>query len=161
MKPYVWPGVLAGTGIVLGVVLTCIAPFVAVAVLAARTLSLRAAFAVVTAMWLGNQAIGFSFEHFPLDFWTFAWGVVILVATCAAVVVARSLPVTPLAFVAAFAAFEGLQLAYALSIGDAANFAPAIDAQVFAGNVLGIAILAAIRLVMTGGSRAATRRSIV
>lgn len=148
-----WSVILVAVGIVLGTVMTCVAPSVAVAVLAARTLSLRRAFAVVAAMWLGNQAVGYGFEHVPHDGATFAWGLVILGATCAAVLVARRIRVTAVAFVAAFVVFEVLQFTYALAISDAANFTPAIDALVFEGNLLGIAVLGAIRLAMTARSR--------
>ena len=158
---YLWPALLAGVGIVLGTIMTCIAPFVAVAVLAARTLSSRAALGVVFAMWLGNQAIGFGFEHYPHDSSTLAWGLAILTTTCALVPVAKRMPTTPFAFVVAFVAYEGLQYVYALAIHDAGNYTLAIDALVFEGNVLGIAILGAIRLVLSAGKRApsAVRRA--
>ncbi len=149
-----WPAILVMSGIALGGVLGCGVPFVAVAALAARTLSPRRAFAVVTAMWLGTETIGYGFKHFPHDPSTAAWGLVMLATTCAALQVARCIPVTALSFVAAFVAYESLQLAYALAVHDAVNFAPAIDAQIFVGNVLAIAILAAIRLTLTAATRA-------
>lgn len=151
---YLWPTLLVVVGIVLGTVMTCIAPFVAVAVLAARTLPLRAALGVVFAMWFGNQAIGFGLEHYPHDGGTLAWGLVMLVTTCAALLVAKRIPTTSFAFLVAFVVYETLQYVYALAIHDAGNFSLAVDALVFEGNVLGIAILGAIRLALTAGKPA-------
>ena len=143
-----WSSTLIGGGTILGLVLTCVAPFAAVAALAARTLPLRRALGVVAAMWLANQVVGFTALGYPHDAATVAWGVVVLAATALATAVASRIASTPLAFVAAFVAFESAQLPVAWAAGSLADYAPTIVAQVFAGNVLGFAVLAACGLVL-------------
>ncbi len=150
-----WPFMLVVVGVSLGSELACIAPFVAVAALAARTLSLRVALAVVAAMWFGNQAIGFGFLHYPHDAMTFAWGGVLLVTATLAMLAARRIANVALAFAAAFVTYEVVQFAFALPTGSGAAYAPAIDAQVLGANVLGLAILGAVRLVLLALERGA------
>ena len=149
----VWSALLAGVGATLGFVLVCIAPFVAVATLAARTLPLRYALGAVGVMWALDQFVGFTFLHYPHAATTYGWGVAMLVAVIFANLVARR-PASPIsAFTAAFVAYELTLFAYGAAIGERGGFTPAIVAEVLFGNLIGLALLGAIRLGLTSGLR--------
>ena len=70
----VWSGGLAA-GVLGGcLLLSCIVPFAAIAVMAAGALSLRRALPLVALVWALNQAIGFGWLGFPHDASTMLWG---------------------------------------------------------------------------------------
>jgi hypothetical protein len=142
-----WSGLLAAGGFILGLVLLCIAPFAAVAAVAARTLPVRLALATVGAMWLGGQICGFAFHHYPHALSTYALGAAIAVAALAATLAVARIRILPLAFLAAFAVYEGVQYAFALVFGGSETFTPAVVFEILEGNVLGFAIFWALRLV--------------
>jgi hypothetical protein len=156
-----WSAVLVVAGAAMGCILLCIAPFVAVATLAARTLPRRAAALAIVAMWCANQAIGFGWSRYPRDASTFAWGAAILAASLAAGYVASRVRPTAYAFLAAFAAFELVLFAWSLVAGERGSFTARIVAQVLVGNAFGFAILGVLRIVLlatgirtpNGGSR--------
>ncbi len=149
----VWSALLAGVGTTLGFVLVCIAPFVAVATLAARTLPARYAFGAVVAMWSLNQFVGFTFLHYPHAATTYGWGLAMGVAALLAMAVARRVAAPIFAFAAAFVVDELALFAYGAGIGEHGGFTPAIVAEVLLGNLVGLALLGAVRLVMTAGAR--------
>jgi hypothetical protein len=101
----------------------CSAPFAALAALAAMFLPRRDAFVLIGVNWIANQAIGFVWLHYPLNWECYRGGmnlgIAALCATAAAMLAHRALPRTPwLAamigpFAAAFVAYEGAL--YALS----------------------------------------------
>jgi hypothetical protein len=142
-----WPAILATGGFILGLVLLCIAPFAAVATLVARTTPVRVALATVGVMWLGSQVAGFAFYHYPHQPSTYALGLAIGVAALGAALVAARIRILPLAFLAAFAVFEGVQFAFALVFGGRETFTLAIVGEILEGNVLGFAILWTLRLI--------------
>ncbi len=140
--------VLAAGGVAIGCVFLCIAPFAAAATLAVGTLSRRAAFAALRAMWLANQAIGFGFRHYPHDASTFAWGAAILAATLVAAACASRLRQLPLAFLAAFAGYEGTLFAYSLVVHERDGFSATIVGEIFLANVAGAIVLGALRGIL-------------
>jgi hypothetical protein len=159
----VWSAILAAAGAFLGFVLLCIAPFAAVAAVAARTLPYRFAAFTLTVMWLVGQIAGFVFFHYPRQVSTFALGGAIEIAALLAALAAARVPATPrvpamvTAFLAAFVTYEVAQYAFALVFGGAGEFAPSVAGLIFAGNVLGLVVvwaLAAARNAM--GSTAPT-----
>ncbi len=154
---FLWAAILSAGGFVLGLVLLCIAPFAAVAAVAARTLPLRVALAATGAMWLGGQLAGYGLFHYPHEPASYALGLGIGVAALAATFVAGRIRSLPLAFLAAFAVFETVQYAFSLAFGGSETFLFAIVAEIFEGNVLGLAILWALRLAGAAGAR--TRHS--
>jgi len=154
MTKYVWPFALTCMGVLLGIALLCIAPFVAVGTFAVRTLSLRAALAVVGAMWLAGQVIGFAFFHYPHHASTYILALSIGVAALAATLVAGRIRVTALAFLAAFAVYELVLYAFSLVAGGREEFGAAILAEMLEGNLLGVAIIGLIRLVLVRSSAA-------
>jgi hypothetical protein len=150
----VWSAILAAAGAILGFVLLCVAPFSAVAAFAARTLPLRLAWLSVTAMWFVGQVAGFTVFHYPRLPATFALGGAIELAALIAVFVAARIRWIVPAFIAAFANFEAVQYGFALVFGGSETFAPAIVAQLFAGNVLGLVVLWALAAARSATGRA-------
>ena len=153
LGPAALPAVLAATTLSGTLVLSCMMPFAAIAALCALALPPRWALASIAACWLGNQALGFGLMGFPWDGPTLAAGFSLLGASRVAHAAARAVAgrsANPLsAFLAAFAAYEGVLFAYALGFGDPALFAPGIVALVglnealwFAGLWLGWQVLA-------------------
>ena len=147
----VWSALLTGVGTTLGFVLVCIAPFVAVATLAARTLPLRYAFGAVAAMWVLDQFAGFAFLHYPRAATTYGWGLAMLAAAMLAMLLARRISSPGLAFAAAFVANQLALFAYGVASGERGGFTPAIIGEVLFGNLVGLALLGAMRLSMTNG----------
>lgn len=151
---FVWILILTLAGIGGSLVISCIAPFVALAVALAGTVRLAAAVRAMTAIWLANQFIGFVFFHFPRTPNTVLWGLAIgaaaLVSTVIAANVMKRATATPilarvgLAFVLGFAAYEGGLFVAALSLGGVETFSPAIIAQIGLSNVIWLIGLVAL-----------------
>ncbi|MBF2055983.1 MAG: hypothetical protein IGQ45_01925 [Cyanobacterium sp. T60_A2020_053] len=74
----IWFFSLLALGSFSNVVFTCALPLVGFGALASTSLSKSKAIITILLMWLVNQVIGFTMRDYPLDFSTFAWGVVIL-----------------------------------------------------------------------------------
>jgi len=66
----------------------CLEPLVAVAVIAAGALPLGRALLLTVAVWLAGQAIGFGLHDYPRDVQTFSWGVGLGVAALVSVAAA-------------------------------------------------------------------------
>jgi hypothetical protein len=62
-----WPGILTLATLLGSLALACATPFPALAALAALFLPRRTAFALIGANWVLNQAIGFAFLNYPLN----------------------------------------------------------------------------------------------
>jgi hypothetical protein len=145
LRRSLWIGVLVMASILFSWAFACAAPFAAFAAAAALTMSRRDALALMVAMWMANQAVGFVLLHYPADTTTLAWGVVLGVAAIAAVLVAQlcaarlaDLPGLARAgatLVVAFLAYEVLLVAVTPVLGGIESFAPAVVAQVFALNI--------------------------
>lgn len=145
----------------------CVTPFVAFAVAAALIFNRRQGIALVLGVWLANQIVGYGFLAYPWTADSLAWGLAIGVASLLATVAARGLasamvglarPVV--AFLAAFAIYEGALYAVALALGGTQNFSLGIDAGVFgvnAGALLGLFVLERIG-VMVGLARRTSAR---
>jgi hypothetical protein len=155
-----WQAVLALSGGVMTLTLACIAPFPAIAVLASRTLTIRRSIVATCGAVVANQLVGFAVLGYPRTLATLAWGPVFLCATLVALLVARRIVRTPVAFAAAFVAYEAVLAAYTYvterSLG---AFAPSIVGQVVLANLLGFAVLALLYVAIvavergTGGAR--------
>lgn len=163
-----WVGVLVAAAILFSFALACGMPFAALGALAALTLSLRDAVYLAGLGWLANQAIGFGFLGYPLDPMTLAWGVAIGLSAVAAVggatVALRgaraSGPVAQagVAFVAAWAAQQGIVLAASLVLGGTVTaFAPAVVWFIFWTNALAFAVLLGAQAL---GARAGVARPV-
>lgn len=90
MASSIWAGVLTLAVIVGSLALSCVAPLCALAVALATTLGLRASLAVMTLVWVVNQAIAFTLFHFPRTANSLWWGLAIGIAALAIVIVARA-----------------------------------------------------------------------
>ena len=75
-----WPALLAAAAVGGSLAFACIAPFAALAALAAETQRPRAALGTLALIWAANQAVGFAFLDYPRDASTLLWGLAILVA---------------------------------------------------------------------------------
>jgi hypothetical protein len=73
-----WFFALLALGSFSNVVFTCALPLVGFGAIASTNLSKSKAITTILLMWFVNQFIGFTMRDYPLDFSTFAWGVVIL-----------------------------------------------------------------------------------
>jgi hypothetical protein len=149
----------------------CVTPFAAFAVLTAGTLRLRHALGATIAIWAANQFLGYAFMGYPFDGSSAAWGIALAAACCVATVAAAAIFArarlrawlgVPIAFVAAFATYEGVLLLASLILGDSQNFAPTIVAKLAlsdAGWLLGLGILRhwLMALSPSGAIRAARR----
>lgn len=62
-----WPGILTVATVLGSLALACATPFPALAALAALFLPRRTAFALIGVNWAVNQAIGFAFLNYPLN----------------------------------------------------------------------------------------------
>jgi hypothetical protein len=155
----VWMATLSLAGIGGTVVISCIAPFVALAVVLAGTVKQRRALLVMGLIWLTNQLIGFTFFHFPRTANTILWGLVIgaaaLLSTSVASLVLNRPPRLPifvrltLAFVVGFVSYQGCLVLSALVLGGAETFAPSIIFQIALTNVVWLAGLIVLNELMS------------
>jgi hypothetical protein len=154
MASFIWTLILTLAVIGATFALSCVTPFVALAVALAGTIGLRASLRVVIVVWFANQLIGFGFFHFPRIPNTFLWGAAIggaaIVTTIAASLVMKygSSWATPLrlgiALLLSFAVYEMTLLGAAVLLGGLETFRPAIVAQlafINAVSLVGIVVL--------------------
>jgi hypothetical protein len=113
----------------------CITPFVAFAVAAGYALSARGALLTVMAIWLVNQAIGFTVLNYPWTVDTILWGFAIGAAALLAAVLAcqrlrlglhNNVTAIGAAFVFALAAYEGGLFLVTFALSGQDGFTPAI-----------------------------------
>jgi hypothetical protein len=136
---FVWIVILALAGLGGSLVISCVTPFVALAIALAGTLRLGTALKVMTAIWLTNQFIGFVFFHFPRTANTILWGLAVggaaLLSTivAAAVIKHAALWFTAvrlgLALLMGYAVYEASLFLAALFLGGVETFSPTIVAQ--------------------------------
>jgi hypothetical protein len=134
-----------GSSILGSYVFACATPLAGIAAVAAATLPLPHAVAVVGAVWLLNQAVGFGLLNYPWTLDTVMWGVALgaaaVIATIATTVALRRvardsvLAVVSVGFGAAFAAYQFSLFAVALVLGGIEEFAPAIVGQILLVNL--------------------------
>ncbi len=137
-----WIGLLIVPSIVATGALACVAPFAAVAALAALTLGRREALATVLALWLGNQVVGFLFLDYPMDANTLGWGVAMGIAALLAVQAVgwararRDATGLAIGFAVAFATNQLSLWAASAFLGAGAGFTAGIIAYVAVINAL-------------------------
>ena len=102
----------------------CAVPLAAFAAISAMSFDRRTALLATGAVWLGNQAVGFGFMHYPIDGETLAWGgalgMIALLSCEAAGLATRRIPGVAgvcAAFLAAFVAYEGSLLLIDAGLG--------------------------------------------
>jgi hypothetical protein len=119
--------------------LSCATPLAGLAAAAALTLPRRVALVVICSAWLVNQLLGFGFRGYPHTVNTFAWGAVLGVAAIAAMNAATFVP-RSIAFIASFAAFEGVLVIASVWLGDWGAYAPIYLLQGFLLNAIAFAL---------------------
>jgi hypothetical protein len=150
---FVWIVVLMLAGIGGSLIISCVTPFVALAIALAGTVRLRIALSAMTAIWLLNQLIGFVFFHFPRTPNSVLWGL----ATCAAALLSTVAAATVikravfpmavrlgLALLSGYAVYEMTLLVSALFLGGLETFSLLVIAQIGLVNLLWLVGLVAL-----------------
>jgi hypothetical protein len=169
-RPSAWIAIVALASTVLSYGLACAVPFAAVAAISALTLGRRDALLLVGLAWLSNQAVGFGRLNYPWDFETFAWGLGLLAVSVLATLGAelctsrfRHAPKIAgalLAFLAAFAVYEGALALVTLAVGSGTEVLSwDVVAQIFALNTSAFVVLFAARRLRLPHRRRAAARS--
>jgi len=130
-------------------------------------LRLREALATMGAIWLANQVVGFLALDYPHDMTTMLWGLALgvaallacLTASCVLTVARPVCQRLPLAFVAAYAAYELCLVPVAAVLGGLDSFTPAVVVDIGMVNVLWFAVLAVIGEVLMGRGLLAASQS--
>lgn len=119
-----WAATLVAASVLSSFALACAVPLAGFAAVAALTTARRAALLLTSAVWLGNQSVGFLFLHYPMDASTLAWGaglgVIALLSCETAGLLARrfgGIAGGVASFLAAFVVYEGLILAATAATG--------------------------------------------
>src|SRR5262245_66177034 len=73
-RHWLWLAVLVGASVAFTLGFACAVPLAAFAGAAALTLSRRDALALIVAVWLANQVVGFAALGYPWTASTFVWG---------------------------------------------------------------------------------------
>lgn len=139
LSSFVWLVILIVAVVGGSFVLSCVAPFAALAVVLAGTVGLRPALSTMALVWFTNQAIGFFLLGFPWTPSVVVWGLAIGAAALLATVVAdKALRHAPtgnaparlgLALLLSFIMYEVALLPAAWWFGAWEMFTPAILAQ--------------------------------
>ncbi len=137
---FIWLTILTLAGVGGSLAISCVAPFVALAVALAGTVRLSFALVVMSVIWFANQLIGFSFFHFPRTANTFLWGLaiggaIVLSTSVAALTIRRPRQFQvfarlALAFGFGFVSYQGMLMLVSLALGGEETFAPAAIAQI-------------------------------
>ena len=148
---FIWLAILTLASMGASLAVSCVVPFVALAVALAGTVRLSLALAVMSVIWFANQLIGFSFFHFPRTASTFLWGLALggaaLLSTSAAALTMhrpRQFQVfarIALAFGFGFASYQGMLMLTSLVLGGEETFTAAVIAQIGVVNVAWLAAL--------------------
>jgi len=137
---------LVAASISFSLVFACATPLAAFGALAALTLDRRDAVLFTGAVWLANQAVGYSVLCYPVTDNSLAWGAILGLAAIFAALAARwsalrfasilPLAMPAAAFVAAFAMYETTLFAAALLLGGTEAFTVAIIARILETNAI-------------------------
>lgn len=157
VQSQLWMGALVAAAILFSFALACGMPFAALGALAALTSPARDALALAVLGWLANQVIGFGFLGYPVDAMTLAWGIALGMSALAAVGgarlaarqlrVANSLIRSAIAFLAAWAAQQGVVLLASLVLGGTAiAFTASVVWFIFWTNALAFLVLIGIQI---------------
>jgi hypothetical protein len=148
----VWGSLLVGTTVVLTGRYACAVPFAALAALAALTSDRKSGLTLIGTIWLANQAVGFAFLNYPVEFQCIAWGFMLGISAMLSLFAARfAIAVlrgsgtflrAGLAFVFAFGAYEGSLCAAAFIASSSEDAsARAVVAEIAAINTAAFAVL--------------------
>ena len=153
-----WPVALGIATVVGSLAAACMLPFVALAVLAAGTMSRGHAIATILAIWGVNQILGYTVMGYPQTAYSVGWGLALGAAALLAGLVARlvlkgrrDFAILPMigAFAGAFVGYELLLFAYAQIVGGTDNFTTPIVMLILTNDALWFAGLGALYQVLT------------
>ncbi|MFD0986799.1 hypothetical protein [Methyloligella solikamskensis] len=166
----IWTAFVTAMSVLFSWALACAAPFVAIAAIAALTLSRANAFLLVGVTFVINQAIGFLLLGYPTTAESFGWGAAIGVAAFAATFVTTAamrktddLRVAgAMGFLGGFVAYELVLIASTMVLPAGGGFSLAVIGEIFWINALAFAGLLAFRwLGQTIGLLAADDRQVL
>ena len=84
-----WPAVLLASVLLGSTLIACVMPLVAIATLAAATMTRRSAFLTLMLCWGINQVLGFTLHGYPHTLFTVGWGVAIGLGGVVALIVSQ------------------------------------------------------------------------
>jgi len=155
----IWVVLLVLASLCGSLMLSCIAPFAALAVALAGTVRLRIAMIAMTATWLGNQFVGFVFYHLPRTWNTALWAVAIgggaLLTTLVSANCLRRMASLPavarlgIALMVSCSVYEISLFAATLVLGGAETFSPAIIEQIALINATWLIALVVLNELMS------------
>ncbi|HTV31647.1 MAG TPA: hypothetical protein VME69_00840 [Methylocella sp.] len=168
----VWITLLVAASVAFTLGFACATPFAAFAAIAALTMSRRDALLLVGLTWFANQVVGFGALHYPLTLDCFGWGIglgiIALLATLGAERIAKQFShlrylATAMAFLAAFAAYEGLLFLTSIIVQSGVeDYTVAIVTRIFAINTVAfIGLLALNKLGISAGLALEPKRQLV
>jgi hypothetical protein len=159
-RDFLWLALLVATSVAFTLAFACAVPLAAFASLAALTLNRRDALLLAGGIWFANQCVGFGMLDYPWTVETLAWGIVLGVVALLSVLAAEwpvrhftGTTACGLAFLAAFAAYEGSLFAVSLSVHNGTEaFTPTVIGRVFAINAVAfVGLFAVDRLGIMAG----------
>lgn len=135
---------VVGISTLLSLALACVAPFAAVAAIAAAQMRWPLAIGTVMAAWAGNQLVGYGLLNYPQTSSSFMWGAVIALASLVCLFVSKAFTSSGwLALVTSYLVFEGAMLAAAWPLEPDYNaFTVTVLAQVAALNLMAYTLFA-------------------
>ncbi len=159
-QAWTWPATLALVTILGTLASACMTPYIALAVVAAATMSRRHAVCTIGGVWLTAQMLGFTMLHYPTSAYAFAWGAALGIAALAAMsaasrIVGRDRPSLSrllAAFALSFVVYEGLLLGFAYVAGGLETFAPSVVLQIASNDGVWLAVLAMLHMVLTSSA---------
>lgn len=142
-----WFALILAASVAFSLAFACVTPLAAFAAMSALTLDRKNAMFLTAAIWLANQAVGYSLLTYPMTLDSIAWGAAIGIAAGFATFAARfSVGLLPsryrivapaAAFAVAFASYELALFTAALSmLGGAETFTFSIVLRIFEINAL-------------------------
>jgi hypothetical protein len=162
-RHHLWLALLVAASIAFSLGFACATPLAAFGAVAALTLYRWDALALISAVWLANQLVGFTALGYPWTADTLAWGIALWVAAVLAMLTTqwtaerlagagRAISFAT-SFLVAFAAYEGALLAVAAALlGGTEDFTGAIIGRIFAINAAAfVGLLALNRFGMAAG----------
>ena len=160
LRRLVWLAFMIAASVALSLGFACAVPLAAFAAMLGLTMDRRSAVLMTGAVWLANQAVGYTCLGYPTTANSIAWGAVLGLAAIAAMLAARwsgmrfaRLPraaTLAVAFAAAFAAYEATLFAAALTLlGGTEDFTVAI-----VGRVLEINAISMLGMLLLNGAGA-------
>ncbi|AGY57704.1 hypothetical protein [Gloeobacter kilaueensis] len=152
-----WPGLLVFIGAASGLWAICAVPLVSFAVVSGLTLKQRQASLALGTVWLIHQIMGFTLHHYPRTPDAFAWGLMLGLASWAALLVCQKIagslqPATAAigSLLSGFVVYELLLWCASFVLGGGETFSNSIVAALLLVNAAWTAGLMALHRLVKG-----------